>query len=103
MFSTWPSTFHTNILAIERSFDVEALNQKNPHWTLAFLTYYFLAIPAFFLFGFLAIAIHAYFEVELLAGSGFAAERWGKQEWLAWLLWRPIYERFFQKEDSDDD
>jgi len=92
-FSTWTWSFISTLAAIRHRIPVEQLYVNDRVWTLPFITYFFLSMTAFFVNAFLAITAYAYFEVELLDGSKAegATDDWGRDQWLDWMLWGPVY------------
>merc|ERR1740121_848050 len=89
-------------LAIRAALDVQILEEKNPFWAVPFIIYFFLTCTAFVLHMFLAITVHAYFEVDLLEGLDLKAPSWTWDQWKAWALWSFIYNRG-RTDDTDED
>jgi len=92
-FRSWTETLYSLVLASQESFDVETLFDKNRGWTIPFLTYFYLSMIAFFVNIFLAITVHAYFEVALVEGSEPDANKWSMDQWMDWMLWPRAYSR----------
>lgn len=103
-FSTFLQSCATMLFAVKESHRVEELLKKST-WTIPFLTYFFLSTLAFFIHGFLAITVHAYWEVQLVDGSEPNEDGWSTDDWLRWMLWKPVYSwlagKTSDKKDAD--
>jgi len=110
-FSTWYRTIVTLVYFGKQDVDVNQMYMKQRFWTLPFLFCFSLAFTLFFLNGFLAIAVHSYFEVKL-SDQTPKEKPWTSDQWADWMLWGPVYRMIFMKDpgssredggDSSDD
>lgn len=100
-FSTWTQTFLTTVIAARQSFkDTVGMMDYGRGWTIPFLIYFFLTMTAFMINAFLAITVHAYFEVELIEGSDPKNDHWSPDQWKDWALWAPVYEKVCRRKSG---
>jgi len=91
-FSTYTMTISAVVLSIYHPFtEVMEMYNLSPAWTLPFLVYVVICIGMFMVHVFLAIIIHAYWEVELLEREGKHDKSWSVDQWLDWALWGFVY------------
>lgn len=108
--STWYDAFITLVFFIKQDTDIHVMQEKQRFWTLPYILFFFLTFSAFFLNGFLAIAVHSYFEVKL-ADVAQKEKGWSRDQWMDWTLSGPVYKCLTGKEpgsskgkgDGDDD
>jgi len=92
LFSTYTLTLMSVMLAIYQPFEaIEEMYQHGGGWTLPFLVYFVLVIGLFMVNMFLAITVHAFWEVELLEADDATLKEWSHDQWLDWALWAPVY------------
>eukprot|EP00929_Paragymnodinium_shiwhaense_P120966 TRINITY_DN93058_c0_g1_i1.p1 TRINITY_DN93058_c0_g1~~TRINITY_DN93058_c0_g1_i1.p1 ORF type:complete len:855 (+),score=258.74 TRINITY_DN93058_c0_g1_i1:302-2866(+) len=89
-FSTFSQSFVSVMAATRNGLPVEMMYVTEKWWTIPFVVYFFFAMSAFFINTFLAITVHAFFEVELLEGS--LDDGWSTDQWLDWMLWPSVYQ-----------
>lgn len=90
-FSTWGETVISLVFMIKQDFNLEAMFTANPTWTIPFLVYYYILMSLFLMNGFLAITVHAYFQVQLLENKPKESKPWSKDQWMDWVLPGPLY------------
>lgn len=97
---TWSGSFLWTLHSIRHHLPVQEMFDKDKVATMCFVAYFFLSMTLFFINGFLAITVHAYFEVVILESD---QEVWPKERWLEWMLWRPIYKMVVDDDGGDED
>mmetsp|Transcript_23460 Transcript_23460/g.54706 ORF Transcript_23460/g.54706 Transcript_23460/m.54706 type:complete len:869 (-) Transcript_23460:90-2696(-) len=95
-WSTWWEALTSTLLLVRMDLDVIEMESVVPIITVIFVTYFVFFMTVFFLFGFMAIGVHAYFEVKLTDSPG--DYRWSYDQWLDWMLWGRVYTLITKKE-----
>jgi len=96
-FSTlWEATISL-IFLVKQDFNLVAFYEASPGWTLPFLIYFIVLMTLFLMNGFLAITVHAYYQVQLTDMLPREAKPWSRDQWMDWILAGPIYRCIFQK------
>jgi hypothetical protein len=110
VFSRWDTTCLYLIEAISKGLYVKELYPYEHTWTVIFLLYFLFAVVLCFVNGFLAITVHAYFEVELL-NDNHEKNQWNKEKLLDWMLYGWVYRALtgeepgssFEDDSSEED
>lgn len=90
-FSTPLETIVTVLVALKNALGVKELAEHSHSWTLLFTIYFFSVASAFFMNMFVAIAVHAYWQVQILYGRHPLLDAFDRDEALDWMLWGPLY------------
>mmetsp|Transcript_36022 Transcript_36022/g.103606 ORF Transcript_36022/g.103606 Transcript_36022/m.103606 type:complete len:903 (+) Transcript_36022:233-2941(+) len=97
-FSDWSQAFAATMLGtyqpMPHALRMEATGRG---WAIPFLIYFFLSTKVFAVHAFLAITVHAWFEVELAEGADATKESWSADQYLDWALWPAVYETLRRK------
>merc|ERR1719199_1074830 len=63
-FSTWWEGCVNLVLFIKQDYELDGLLEVQPFWAVAFIIYFYIVFGLFLVNGFLAITVHAYFQVQ---------------------------------------
>jgi len=95
-FSTWWETIAALVFFIKQDFPIEEIWKAQKTWTIPFVIYYYVVMILFLLNGFLALSVHAYWQVQVtdVAKEGKA---WNTDQWMDWILVGPLYRIIFRR------
>lgn len=96
-FTTWWETFVSLIFFVKQDFDLNNMYITQPTWTIPFLVFYYILTSLFLLPGFLAIAVYAFFQVQLLDVNPREPHPWSYDQWMDWILFGPVYQCIFRR------
>ena len=67
--------------------EMETRHPSSQWW---FLSYFIICVQLFLLLGFMALTVHAYFEVKIVEAPS-EKTRWSFDQWLDWSLFGFLY------------
>jgi hypothetical protein len=103
-YSTWSLSIASLGVSLLSSVPAGRLLEANPQWGVVLFGYLFLVLFCLMTPMFLALAVHSYFEVDLLEGLSKQDQTgWSRDEWIRWILWKPVYNRFCGDIDDGDE
>merc|ERR1719421_413307 len=85
-FSTVWETLISLVFMIKQDYDLADMYSNNQAWTLPFIVYYYLLMTIFAMNGFLAISVHAYFQVQMTDTMPKEVRSWSFDQWMDWIL-----------------
>lgn len=103
-YSTWSHSMASLGLSMVNSVPAGRLLEARPEWGVVLLGYFFLGLFCLMTPMFLALAVHSYFEVDLLEGLSKQDQTgWSRDEWMRWILFTPLYNMMGGSADDGDE